>query len=64
MLALREDRDFIIETFGHPYEGKPVNLSQLIEDPAIRTTRVTVRYALMRKMMQFVPTDHHVREGA
>ena len=43
------DKDFIIETFNHPYCGKPVNRSQLI-DSGFRGS-VEIRYRQMRKLV-------------
>lgn len=44
---LQADRDFIIENFGHPYSGKPINRSQLLESGE---REVKVRYAQKRKL--------------
>lgn len=41
------DRDFIIADMTHPYEGKPVNRSQLAEEGL---AQVNVRYAQLRKI--------------
>jgi hypothetical protein len=41
------DRDFIIADFGHPYEGKPVNRSQLVETGE---RQAKIRYAQLRKV--------------
>jgi len=44
---LDADKDFIIADFGHRYEGKPVNKSQLIETGV---KQVNVRYSKLRKV--------------
>lgn len=44
---LDADLDFIIADFGHRYEGKPVNKSQLIETGV---KQVNVRYSKLRKV--------------
>jgi hypothetical protein len=48
--AWEADKDFVIQTFGHPGEGKPTNKSNMrrLKDPA-RTANI--RYAKLRKVV-------------
>ena len=45
----KDGKDFILNRFGHPYDGKPINREQV---PA--GTRVTLRYGKLRKVAAFV----------
>lgn len=51
--ALDADFDFILNDFSSPWDGKPVNQSQLRE---LRVGVVHVRYCKLRKIQPFVIT--------
>lgn len=46
--ALRADTDFILNLYGHPYDGKPVNLSQLRNE---NVCAVQIRYSNKRRVV-------------
>lgn len=48
--ALDSDKDFIVADFGNPWEGKPVNKSQLMAD-GIKS--VNIRYKGLRSVGVF-----------
>lgn len=44
--AWESDKDFLIQSFGHPYDGKPMNKAQ-----ATAGTVYNIRYCRMTKVL-------------
>jgi hypothetical protein len=51
MAAWTAGSDFIIQNFGHPYEGKPINKPQADNDGLT----VNIRYGKLRRVMVINP---------
>ena len=49
-IDLRSDKDFILNDFSSPWNGKPINRAQLLE---MGEESVLIRYGSLRKIAQF-----------